>query len=238
MAWTILGNARGLLLGVSANGNSIIRGKGSHIPYFPDHPGYSVPNYTAIRAELNRLQKVETDWRILPSQAVHLYPMVNAELKKHVAARPELPFAQIGCYDRPADKDDPALSFTIALPSSMFEQVHELFSNVLSSPNEIEYNISVGFSTFGLPSGLSTQLPTPILDEFINGVPYISDEVSFSVERAPSSWGISLIQEKIVALNAFALGFLQSYWFGICRLEAVARAGPCQNNRGRLCPLK
>ena len=101
----------------------------------------------------------------------------NAALLNSIKTRSGKSIAEISCIDRMGDSD-PALSFNIALQPEVFHQVHELFSKLILSPNEIEYTISVGFSTFRFP-GAKADMPT--LDEFLSGRPYFSRDVSVSI---------------------------------------------------------
>jgi len=181
MTWTITGRSRGILVGVTRYGNPIIRATGSHAPYLPSDPAGPAQrsDYTRIEQALRRLQTVQTDWRILSTDAVQNEIIDNAALLKSIKARSGKSIAEISCIDRMGDSE-PALSFNIALQPEAFHQVHELFSKLILSPNEIEYTISVGFSTFRFP-GANADMPT--LDEFLSGRPYFSDEVSVSIRR-------------------------------------------------------
>jgi len=134
---------------------------------------------TRIEQALRRLETVQTDWRILSTDAVRNEIINNAALLKSIEARSGKSIAEISCIDRMGDSE-PALSFNVALQPKAFHQVYELFSKLILSPNEIEYTISVGFSTFRVP-GANADMPT--LDEFLSGRPYFSDEVSVSIRR-------------------------------------------------------
>lgn len=177
MAWTITGNSSDVLVGVSANGNAIIRGDCPHIPYIIDD--WVNSEYPAIVKALRRLQTVNADWRILSTDAVQSEIIDNAALLKTIDAKSGKSIAQISCIDRMSDSE-PVLSFTIAIQPQSFQQVYELFSNLIVGFCEIEYTISVGFLTFRSPTA-NADIPT--LDEFRSGRPYFSDEISVSVRR-------------------------------------------------------
>lgn len=171
-----------MLVGVTKYGNLVIRATGSHAPYFPSDPAGPAmrSDYTRIEQALRRLQTVQTDWRIISTPtAENELGLAHADLLKKIESKPGVSIVEISCLDRESEKD-PALSFNIALQPTAFHQVHELFYKLILSPNEIEYTISVGFSTFRFP-GANADMPT--LDEFLSGRPYFSDEVSVSIGR-------------------------------------------------------
>lgn len=179
MTWAITGNSSDVLIGVTKHGNAIIRGKGSHTPYIIEDRVDS--EYTAIAQAMRLLQAVRADWRIMSSDVVkHEIGDTHANLLRRIETRPKASIADISCTDRKS-KNEPALSFNIALQPQAFQQVRELFSQLVVGPSGIRYTISVGFSTFRFP-GANEDMPT--LDEFLSGRPYFSDEVSVSIGRA------------------------------------------------------
>ncbi len=109
--------------------------------------------------------------------------LAHADLHKRIESHPTASVVEISCLDHEG-KREPVLSFDIALEPSAFHQVHELFCKLIFGPDECEYTISVGFSTFRFP-GANADMPT--LDEFLSGRPYFSDEVSVSIRRERDS---------------------------------------------------
>jgi len=185
MTWTITGDASSLLLCVTKHGNPVIRGEGRHAPYFPDDPAGPAlrSDYTTIQSALRRLQTVCTDWRILPSAAAREeFGPLHSTLLARMDVQPDASVAEISCLDREKDKE-PALSFVVALQPIAFQRVHDLFTQLITAPRELEYTISIGFLTFRYP-GATTETPT--LQEFLSGTPYFSDEVSVSIRRLNS----------------------------------------------------
>jgi hypothetical protein len=124
MTWTITGRSSGVLVGVTKYGNLIIRATGSHAPYFPSDPAGPAmrSDYTRIEQALRRLQTVQTDWRILSTDAVQNEIIDNAALLKSIKARSGKSIAEISCIDRMGDSE-PVLSFNIALQPETFHQV-------------------------------------------------------------------------------------------------------------------
>lgn len=104
----------------------------------------------------------------------------HANLLRRIEKRQKASIAEISCINRDSN-NEPALSFNIAFEPQAFQQVRELFSQLVLGPSGIRYTISVGFSTFRLPG---TNVDRPSLDEFLTGRPYFSDEVSISIGRA------------------------------------------------------
>lgn len=179
MAWAITGNSSDVLVGVTKHGNALIRGKGAHTPDIIE--GSVDSESTAIAQALRLLQTVQADWRIMSSDVVkHEIGDTHANLLKRIETRPKASVAEISCIHR-RSSNEPALSFNIALQPQAFQQVRELFSQLVLGPSGIRYTVSVGFSTFRSP-GANADRPT--LDEFLSGRPYFSDEISVSIGRA------------------------------------------------------
>lgn len=179
MAWAITGNSSDVLIGVTKHGNALVRGKGSHTPYIIED---SVnPESTAIAQAMRLLQTIQADWRIMSSDVVkHEIGETHANLLRRIETRPKASIAEISCVERDSN-NEPVLSFNIALQPQAFEQLRELFSQLVVGPSGIRYTISVGFSTFRVP-GTKAEMPT--LDEFLTGRPYFSDEIAVSIGRA------------------------------------------------------
>lgn len=177
MTWTIAGDSSDVLVCVSAHGNRVIRGEGSHTPYITDE--WVSSDYPAIAEALRRLMMVKADWRILCADAVREEIIDSAALFKVIEANAGKSVAAITCFDR-KDSSEPALSFTIALNPQTFHRVYDLFSKLIGSTN-LKYAISVDFLTFRSP-GASADIPT--LHEFTSGHPYFSDTVSVSIRHA------------------------------------------------------
>lgn len=178
MTWVITGTSSDILVGVSAHGNPIIRGEGSHTPYIIED--WVSVDYPAMAEALRRLMKVKAEWRILSTDQVRNEIIDSAALLTALEANPAKSIAAITCIDR-GGEDEPALSFNIVLQPKTFQHVQELFSKLVLGCCEIQYAISVGFIIFRSP-GASANMPT--LEEFRSGRPYLSDEVSVSARRA------------------------------------------------------
>jgi len=177
MTWTITGNANDVLIGVTKHGNALIRGKSSHTPYIIDDSFDS--ESTAIAQALRLLQTVQADWRIMSSDAMKReIGNTRTNLLRRIETRLETSIAEIYCIKR--ENNEPALSFNIALQPQAFQQIRELFSQLLVGPSGIRYTISVGFLTFRFP-GENKDMPT--VNEFLSGHPYFSDEVAVSISR-------------------------------------------------------
>ena len=177
MTWTIAGNSRDVLICVSAHGNGVIRGEGSHTPYISED--WVGSDYPAIAEALRRLMMVKAHWRILCTDAVREEIIDSAALLRAIEANAGKSVAAITCIDR-MDSHEPALSFTIAFQPQTFDRVYDLFSKLVGSAS-LKYAISVDFLTFRSP-GASADIPT--LHEFKSGHPYFSDEVSVSIRHA------------------------------------------------------
>ncbi|MEK7992509.1 MAG: hypothetical protein AAB403_01770 [Planctomycetota bacterium] len=179
MAWAITGNSNDVLIGVTKHGNALVRGKASHTPCTTENSVDS--ESTAITQALRLLQTVQADWRIMSTDAVrHEIGDIRANLLRMIETRLNASIAAISCIGRNSN-NEPALSFIIALQPQAFQQVRQLFAQLVAGPSGIRYTISVGFSTFRFPG---ESADTPTLDEFLSGRPYFSDEVSVSIGRA------------------------------------------------------
>ncbi|MEO8009935.1 MAG: hypothetical protein ABI728_15635, partial [Betaproteobacteria bacterium] len=153
MTWTITGNSDGLVLGVTKHGNPVVRGIGSHVPYFREDPAGPAlrSDYTAIQSALRRLQTVKTDWRIVSSAvAREEFGSLHPDLVARIDSQPNASIVEIACIDREKD-EEPALSFQVILQPLAFQQAHKLFAELITGPRGIEYTISVGFLTFRYP---------------------------------------------------------------------------------------
>jgi hypothetical protein len=178
MAWVITGNSSDVVVGVTKHGHVFIRGKGSHTPHIVE--GAVDSGSAAIAQAMRLLRSVQADWRIMSSDVVkHEIGDVHTNLLRRIERRPKASFAEISCVNRKSN-NEPALSFNMALQPQAFQQVRELFFQLVMAPSGIRYSISVGFSTFRVP-GANADMPT--LDEFLSGRPYFSDDVSVSIGR-------------------------------------------------------
>ena len=176
MTWTIRGGREHLLMAVTKSGYPVIRGVGVHEPPIRDDPaGWALgSDYEAIQDELRRLQTVQTDWRILPSDAKEDLSAWHKDLLTKLEAEPGHSIAEISCRDD-EPKNTPTLSFLILLKPAAFQHVHRLFTQLLFHDGGMEYSIFVGFTTFRLPGAHTA---TPTLQEFMARKPYFSDAVS------------------------------------------------------------
>jgi len=125
---------------------------------------------------VSRIEKMPCSWTIHPHSAPDIcIDGAGQGFLERIKKSPAKSIAMINHFDNLDGRHDALIGIGIAVPDSIFDKVNRIFELALTSPEKLEYSLTLDFYRL---EGTTT----PSYKDFYMGAPYFSEEFSLSIQ--------------------------------------------------------